>query len=140
MGPRRCCRARDPFAADDRVSRKQVASIEASEVPPDEVQWIRKKARQSAGPCPNSRSLPPACAVDGLVGSIRLPVLRTVIYRSCQARRQGTQAEGALPATVAPAGEVRGTGRQARPFLFGGLGNLLRSAPAKPSSDVSRAD
>ena len=73
-------------------------------------------------------------------GSIRLLALRTVIYRSCQARRQGTQAEGALPATVAPAGEVRGTGRQARPFLFGGLGNLLRSAPAKPSADVSRAD
>lgn len=66
--------------------------------------------------------------------------VRTVIYRSCQVRRQGRQAEGALPATVAPAGEVRGTGRQARPFLFGGLGNLLPSAPAKPSADVSRAD
>ena len=67
-----------------------------------------------------------------LAWSGRLLLFRTVIYRSCQTRRQGTQAEGALPATVAPAGEVRGTGRQARPFLFGGVGNLLRITAAKP--------
>jgi hypothetical protein len=75
-----------------------------------------------------------------LLAQSRLPVFRTVICRSCHIRREGTKAEGALPATVAPAGEVRGTGRQARPFLFFGLGNPLRIEPAAPPSDASSTD
>jgi hypothetical protein len=82
---------------------------------------------------PDAQSFAVGRAISGpvLASSGLLLLFRTVIYRSCQTRREGTQAEGALPATVAPAGEVRGTGRQARPFLFGGVSNLLRIAAAK---------
>jgi len=50
-----------------------------------------------------------------------LLVLPTVICLSCQAGREATKAERALPASVAPAGEVRRDGSTSPSLLVFGL-------------------